>query len=232
MSQRRGVKRELSIMLDTPRQSQRRRSQAMRAAAKPFKAVSGHDNKKIKHPYHSSYDFNVANNTPKHWVFRGNGMFDPDYAVGGHQPLGFDQYSALYQQFFVHRATMMTNVSCPDQVSNRRVYVWADTTPNAPADDDNAGEICATNGGKMVTIGNQYFGLAKAKVVGSTKKITDYGMSDPQAAGSPAADPSEVWYFHIYMTIQQADATTHSYRLDTDINYDAEWFDALKLGSS
>jgi len=160
-------KRELTLRVpdlyayDTKRT--RNRTQAVRAATKPFKAVSGRDNKKIKHPYHESYDYTVANNVSKHWVFRGNGMFDPNYAVGGHQPLGFDQYTALYQSFFVHRATMIANVSCPDQVSTRRVYMWADTTPNAPADDDNAGEVCATNGGKMVTVGNQYFGLAKGK---------------------------------------------------------------------
>ncbi len=32
---------------------------------------------------------------------RANGMFDPEVAVGGHQPLGFDQYMTMYDHFKV-----------------------------------------------------------------------------------------------------------------------------------
>lgn len=31
--------------------------------------------------------------------FRAIGLYDPEYAVGGHQPMGFDQYIALYRRF-------------------------------------------------------------------------------------------------------------------------------------
>jgi hypothetical protein len=33
--------------------------------------------------------------------FRAIGMFDPTFAVGGHQPMGFDQYMAMYQKYTV-----------------------------------------------------------------------------------------------------------------------------------
>lgn len=35
------------------------------------------------------------------YAFRGNDCYDPDVPGIGHQPLGFDQYSALYQRFTV-----------------------------------------------------------------------------------------------------------------------------------
>lgn len=34
-------------------------------------------------------------------VFRANDLFDPYYALGGHQPLGFDQMMQLYKRFYV-----------------------------------------------------------------------------------------------------------------------------------
>ena len=34
-------------------------------------------------------------------VFRANDLYDPDYSVGGHQPLGFDQLATLYDHFVV-----------------------------------------------------------------------------------------------------------------------------------
>lgn len=33
--------------------------------------------------------------------FRANSVFDPDYSIGGHQPMGFDQYAALYNEYTV-----------------------------------------------------------------------------------------------------------------------------------
>jgi len=34
-------------------------------------------------------------------VYSANGMFDPTTAVGGHQPLGFDQYAVIYDHYVV-----------------------------------------------------------------------------------------------------------------------------------
>lgn len=38
------------------------------------------------------------------YIFRLNSIFDPDYAVGGHQPLGHDQWAAIYETYRVNRA--------------------------------------------------------------------------------------------------------------------------------
>lgn len=41
----------------------------------------------------------AASGVPTSRVYRGNGLFDPDAAVGGHQPYMWDQLSALYQHY-------------------------------------------------------------------------------------------------------------------------------------
>lgn len=42
-------------------------------------------------------------------TFRANGMFDPEAAVGGHQPRGFDEMMELYNNFTVTSSKIMVN---------------------------------------------------------------------------------------------------------------------------
>ncbi len=39
-------------------------------------------------------------------VFRANSVFDPDFAIGGHQPRGFDQLASLYDEYIVTKAVI------------------------------------------------------------------------------------------------------------------------------
>lgn len=41
------------------------------------------------------------NLTVTHVLYRANGMFDPKVAIGGHQPLGFDEWMSRYYHFTV-----------------------------------------------------------------------------------------------------------------------------------
>jgi hypothetical protein len=43
-------------------------------------------------------------------VFRLGSIFDPDYTYTGHQPMGFDQYAALYNEYIVHGCTWHVQV--------------------------------------------------------------------------------------------------------------------------
>lgn len=45
------------------------------------------------------------------FVFRANSVFDPEQPLGGHQPLGFDQYATFYNNYRVYAATIYVNIS-------------------------------------------------------------------------------------------------------------------------
>lgn len=52
--------------------------------------------------YADSYGIQFANSdVASEWLFRVNSPWDPDTSVGGHQPLGYDQYAALYKNYLV-----------------------------------------------------------------------------------------------------------------------------------
>jgi len=51
------------------------------------------------------------------YVMRANDIFDPDVQLGGHQPMGFDQYMALYTRFRVVGAKISCTFVANDSTS-------------------------------------------------------------------------------------------------------------------
>jgi hypothetical protein len=47
-----------------------------------------------------------AAGTPAYLFLRAGSCFDPEYAIGGHQPLGFDQWSTFYNHYTVVGSTL------------------------------------------------------------------------------------------------------------------------------
>lgn len=44
------------------------------------------------------------------YVFFANSMYDPEQAIGGHQPMGYDQYSALYSSYSVLSSSILVEL--------------------------------------------------------------------------------------------------------------------------
>ncbi len=64
---------------------------------------------------------------PQHRAFSFNGMFDPDYALGGHQPLYYDQYMSLYNHYQVISSKVtISPMTLQSNVMPLRVALWQD----------------------------------------------------------------------------------------------------------
>lgn len=55
-------------------------------------------------------------------TFRCNGLFDPRFAIGGHQPMGFDQLMAIYSKYTVVGAKMTFQVCTGTQTFNNGTF--------------------------------------------------------------------------------------------------------------
>ena len=53
-------------------------------------------------------EFTPGTTSTQQFQLRANGMFDPQTAVGGHQPRGFDEFMEAYDMFTV----MGSKISC------------------------------------------------------------------------------------------------------------------------
>jgi len=64
--------------------------------------------------YTSSKQFDCASQTVPWNNFAANGIYDPDLATGGEQPMGFDQWAALFNHYIVKGAKITMYVSYDD----------------------------------------------------------------------------------------------------------------------
>lgn len=51
-----------------------------------------------------------------HYVYSGNSVFDPNVTGGGSQPMGYDEYSALYTRYNVHSCAIRVTAASTDAV--------------------------------------------------------------------------------------------------------------------
>lgn len=56
------------------------------------------------------YTDNLTNRTGSEYAFRINSLFDPDFTGTGHQPVGFDQMSAIYRIYRVYKVDIQVRV--------------------------------------------------------------------------------------------------------------------------
>lgn len=62
--------------------------------------------------YHETQTYTHTSGAMGNQVYRANSVYDPRYAVGGHQPTGFDELAALYQRYLVTAASLKVEASC------------------------------------------------------------------------------------------------------------------------
>ena len=70
------------------------------------------------------------------YLFRANSIFDPDYQLGGHQPMGRDQYENFYQKYVVVGSTITatfrntSNSQVTSDTNQQYICGITTTTPN------------------------------------------------------------------------------------------------------
>lgn len=131
--------------------------------------------------------------------FRANGCFDPDHTGTGHQPLGFDQYMAMYDHFKVLSSKITIHVvGGGDGVTPSFVTgIYLDDDSSAIFDSNNMIEQGLTSF-KVVNAGRT---SPPAKISKSFNSDTFFG--DQKMArdlmGTEVADPMEEAFFTIFV---------------------------------
>lgn len=168
--------------------------------------------------------------------FSANGIYDPDITGTGHQPVGFDQMMALYEQYTVMRAhikvTFLNAGSDPARVC---VFLNPDTTTPTITSVMENGLIDTklitgngTDGGahRIATIEltcdmPKYFGKTWNDVLGNSEMY-----------GTIASNPVEQVYFSIAAWDPFGSAADVIVGYDVVISYDVMYWEPKKLASS
>lgn len=173
--------------------------------------------------------------------YRANGMYDPEFGLGGHQPYGFDQLMAQYNHFTVLKSVFVIenlNIEYADKMiiipalsadSGTLAAAYAAGGANGLTELPIAGQTLAMN-----TYGNDVRGYQR-----STRLFFDaarfFGknawdlIGDDRFSGSVSADPAEQAYFGIALYSPQNVTVAHVYPVKITITYFAvltepKWF--------
>jgi len=165
------------------------------------------------------------------YVFRANGIYDPNYTGTGHQPMGFDQWAALYNHYVVLGAKMTVKV-LPSASSTAPCIIGTMVTDGTA--------VPYTTPGTFIEAKRGPYRLFKAtdRVVSlvqkySSKKqfnVTDVKDNVARIGAPVTADPTEDAMFNIWFFTM--DNTTASPNLFVTIDYIVEFSEPKDMVTS
>jgi len=163
--------------------------------------------------------------------FRANGMYDPNVAIGGHQPYGFDQWCAMYRRFCVHSSTI--DVRCmPNATSNGIVMAVQADTDFAVSPTTVAQAIERPTVSWAMANNNERLKIRRSDTteseLGVQRKLQ---LADDRLCGTNAADPTMQWYWRIFAQPSQP-AETWQAEVMLTIYYNVTFFDHYEPGQS
>nr|AGA18404.1 hypothetical protein [uncultured marine virus] len=170
--------------------------------------------------------FTLASSTlPSTRIFRANGLFDPDAAVGGHQPRGFDQLAVLYKRYRVTKVC---------------IEIW--TSPSSPSSDNMIIVTMRNDNNPITTVINAIEDPeAVMKMADSTRPtyvkkevdlkryMLDYDVDDYASVVSGL--PLNQLFFHV-TSAGIAGVSSQNNQVQMRISYQAEFFDPQVPASS
>lgn len=137
-------------------------------------------------------------------VFAANGLFDPDLTGTGHQPMYYDQYTALYNHYVVIGSKITVNYAPATAAQNFLVGI--------DGDDDSS----VTTGVETLLERNNAVSTLLPALGGGSKTLVmtfepneDFGVdaiADGESSTATNANPTELWCYGVWAA--GADITT------------------------
>lgn len=156
------------------------------------------------------------------YVFAANGLFDPNISAVGHQPAGFDQYMALYNQYVVLGSTIKVSFSNTDPNVQQVVGIFVEDLSTTTGDIRRYVE--SGNGVWTVTsIGGSSSGMAPT-VLKHKLDLQKYHhqniYTEDNYAGTSSGNPADTQYFHIVGCAADGSTDSASISLNVEIRFD------------
>ena len=164
-------------------------------------------------------------------IFRANSMYDPDYTGTGHQPLGFDEMSTIYNKHKVTRAKITVTFQPSTNQYVGTVVGVAISRGNGGLSD--AREYIE-NGScvwKYMDAATTANGAVHSKTVSlgvDIKKFFGKSSLDDDFIGSSSDNPARVLYFHVFCGNLNSQDEGIVY-FNAKIEFQATWTDPYDL---
>lgn len=168
-------------------------------------------------------------------LFKANGLYDPYVAVGGHQPLGFDQMMSLYKRFFVLGCKVSAKFASKDASSLDStcivgLMISSDATLLTSVNTVIEQPKCKWS---YVQLGDTTKMLSQNYSTKKSQGITNI-LDNAELSGTSAADPGAVHtdYIHVFAATPPGLADSQPVTCCLVIEYIAIFVDPIQLASS
>ncbi len=193
----------------------------------------------VKHRYVSTHALNAPLNSVDYIVLRGNSMFLPTVAPAtGHQPMGFDQMSLLFNTYQVISCTVKATFWTGESTQTSPVVVGLKASRDV--------SIVALNGEwimesrwapfKLLPI-NKLGATVQTRTVSMTRKTKNMldlaDLKDNQhTKAAITASPTSLWYIHAFATGSSSLADPPPLDVMLELEYTARWTDPVQHNQS
>lgn len=173
-------------------------------------------------------DTALASGQLNKYLFSANGIYDPDISSTGHQPLGFDNWMAIYNHFTVNSATIKATFYANGDLNEdiaMRVGIYDDDSATNTITVNALSEGSTRDKNAMITSHKDQVVLRsnyKARqIFGSAD------LSDTSLRGTISANPSEIhsWVLYAY----NWGTTTDRIDCLVDIEYNVTFYERKDL---
>lgn len=183
------------------------------------------------------YSFTTnANSSFSDLIVRGNGAYDPEVALGGGQPMYWDQLASLYQRYTALSSSIavtFVNKSGSGEASFTKVGAYPIGTQTSPltlqeaTERDNCkyAQLGPNTGDQGIITLNHY-----AKATAVLGKARDENTDDVLSSDI-STTPARPWYWHIFAGSLDATTAVNVY-IDVTVTYYIKFYDRREVARS
>lgn len=192
---------------------------------------------RMAHRYCETISVTPGAGAVSHYLFSCNGMFDPNITGTGHQPLFFDQMTAIYDHYTVLRSKIALQVVPRTGTSSAFEGIVGIYLADSTATTGTVNSLVEQPSSHFLyfpTAGTPPESRSNTLVTHQWDAFKAFGsraLSDSELRGTSAANPTEQTYFHVYMSDPLGAAAT-TFDFNVLITYEAEWTELATQGAS
>lgn len=210
-----------------------------RNANRPVFAISGGNQQLpvpnrmiIKMRYSDTINLNADGTSASTYTYALNGLYDPDISGVGHQPMGFDQFAALYQSYKVLGAKVKLEACGPVGGATSDQYIGFQFHENSSYTPSNIVQIIERGREVHRLLGNQTNRATLYMKWSGKKWYGKENYSGFSGAGSISSNPSEICYCSVFATRADNTENPDAIAAVITIDYIVEWFGPLQMNQS
>jgi hypothetical protein len=171
--------------------------------------------------------------TPGLNVYSANGLYDPDITGAGHQPRGFDQLIALYDQYVVVKSEIKVHFAATTAAAVGGIQLQSTSVAQSDYIDYAEQARCEFS---IVPYVYTSGGVPEPREHSMHFDAKEFmGIPDPVTAtklqGTVAANPTDQAYYHVFLQHYDGSTAAATAAL-VEIIYDAVFFEPVPVASS